>query len=220
MMPATKSRKGIFFMIALVLLGAGGGAAWFLTRPSDDEVAKNEKPETTDNTDPNGTNVVTTPLDAGSEVATATIDAGAITTALSDASTTAQTDIADAATTVAVAVPDAKVSDKPPIVETTSVLVDSIPAKAKIYRDGKKIGRAPMNIDVKSGETVSLIFKHSKHKDLQFTVDAAKDKVTAKLERKKRPSGNTDPVRIDPVKPKVKFCDQPKNFSKPRCMLE
>ncbi|MBL4633156.1 MAG: hypothetical protein JKY56_04745 [Kofleriaceae bacterium] len=238
MMPATNSRKGIFIMIAIVFLGAGGAAAWFLTRPKTDEVASKDTDKGNGGSDTVAVNAGGDPVmdaavnlaidplsDAATSAATMPMDAG-VAAVLADANTVAVAMIADAAPTVTP--PDAKIADKPIVPKTRTILVDSKPAKAVIYRDGKRLGRAPMNIEVKAGETLSLIFKYKKHKDLQFSLDDSKGKVTAKLVRKKRNGGTrpgpdrTGPDRTNPDRtpPKVKFCDRPGNQLKPRCMLE
>ncbi len=206
MVPATKSRKGIFIALALVLLAAGGTAAFFLTKDAGGE---DKEP------------VVATKdvIDAGAAVTAVSSDATAVAKTTPDAAATVAANTTADAGTIKI-VPVVKVEMKP-------VILDSKPPHAKIYRNGKFLGKAPQLIMVDPNEPVLVVLEAKKYKDIQVTIDGSTKKFTAKLERKGsgrtnpvKPDPKPDPIKPDPVKPKVKFCDRPENRNKDVCMLE
>jgi hypothetical protein len=75
--------------------------------------------------------------------------------------------------------PDAGVVKPSPI----TVLVDADPPGTMIYENGKKLDKAPMNVQVTPGETRTLVAKKKGYKDMTITVDGSQSKVGGQLEK-------------------------------------
>lgn len=126
---------------------------------------------------------------------------------------------ADAAT---VEPKDAPVIVTPP--KKSTVLVNSRPPGATVFVDGKKVGRAPLNIKVPVDGTVQITLEKNRYETETFTVDANKAKQTFRLKKKPRtkpaepdPKGTTPPKPgPTPAEKLAKFCQ--KNPLADRCM--
>jgi serine/threonine-protein kinase len=213
MVPARKSRAGLFIALFLVICAGGGAAAYFLFMQggSDDE------------TDPVAANDVD--YDAASAVATETPDAagaGATTdpintvTGPTDAGAAAVAAVADAQTAAVVPV-------DPPKAKLITVLIESRPPGASVWLDGKRLGKTSMNVRVTKGESVTYVLKHRKHKETPITIDGSETKVTSRLIKKNRgsdkPPIDKPPIDKPPIdKPPRDPCKRNPNL--PECMLE
>jgi hypothetical protein len=209
MMPARKSRAGLIIAIFLVLCAAGGAAAYFIVGgdkdKKDDPIASND-PDTDPTTDPsnNGTQDAT---DASSGGATVDVTAKPIDAGTPDAKSPV--------------VPVDTNPVEPPQPVMITVLIESRPPGATIYKDGEKIGKTAKNVKVTKGETTTFVLKRSGYKDLDLAVDGTDDKLTGRLEKKGgkiNHNNNTDPIVKPPVDPPKDECKR--NPSLPQCMLE
>jgi serine/threonine protein kinase len=218
MVPARKSKAGLIVMLLLVLAAAGGAAAFFLLDGGDDkeeETASNG----TDTTDPLETDA---PETDPPEIDPPEID---------PQNGTVGTDVIDAGAEAVS--PDANSEDtNPPEEERVTVLLDSRPARATVYQDGKKIGRTPLVLQVLPSDPTSVVLKFKRHDDEQVILDGTETKVTSRLSRKgrtnpnvrppdKNPPDKDPPIKDPPIKdppPRVDPCR--KNPNLPECMLE
>ena len=219
--PVKKSKVGLIIALTVILLGAGGAAAFFLffNKGEGDGDGKTAEAGETSETPPDPTSGkgVTPPppavADAGAKVETPPPVA------------------VDAGTTKPVVV-------KPPIIKKpkpwVQVLVNSKPQGADIIAaDGKKIGTTPAIIKVQQGNPVRLTLKRKRHKDESITLDGSKEKETYMLERVGRPDrpdrpgrpgpdeGGVDPGSKDPcANPRSVECRCSRDSSLPECGLE
>ncbi len=231
MVPARKSKAGLIIGLLVVLAAAGGAAAFFLlgdkakgtevaengnqTDPTPDPATDPEPTKTDPTTDPK-TDPVTDPNPTKTDPTTDPKNGGTID----------PTGTPDAGAEVGTATDPVKVD--PPDEEKIMVLLDSRPARANVYQDGKKIGKTPLVMHVLASEPTSVVLKIKRYDDQQVILDGSQSKVTSRLSRKGR--GRPDPVKPDPVKPdpvkpdpvkpppKVDPCK--KNPNLPECMLE
>lgn len=209
MMPPKKGKGGLIVGLVAVLAIAGGVAYYFATQ-QDDKPKVAEKDKDKDSKPAVHLDATVAAVDPATN---------------SDAGSVALVVTADAAVTITA--PDARavISDDPPPSTTKTVLLDSNPPKALVYINGKKVGRAPLILQVDPDEPMSVVLKVKRRKDKQLILDGSKEKVTAVLERKggSRPNSNPDPDpdpgnNPDPDPRPVDPCK--KNPNLPECMLE
>ncbi len=216
MVPARKSRAGLYLVLLLLLLGAGGGAAFFLLGGDDESseaVASNDGDS--GKTDPNNgdpdKNNDPSENNGGNTQVAVPVDAGQAAVVPADAAPTQTPDPVE------------------PVIIT--VLLNSSPSGAKVYRDGKKLGSTPLIIKVDNSKPQLLVLKRSKYRDEEVTLDGSSEKVTADLSRvgsSNRPDPDKpdpdkpDPDKPDPDKPDPNKPVDPckKNPNLPECMLE
>lgn len=224
MVPARKSKAGLIAMLLLVLAAAGGAAAFFLLGGDDDkegevaakgtdtdpDVDPDVDPNTPPDTDPKDPDTPETDPKNGTTLP-GEIDAGA-----------------------KVDPPDINPKDPdPPEEERVTVLLDSRPARALVYQDGKKIGKTPLVLQVLPSAPTSVVLKVRRYDDEQVILDGSLTKVTSKLSRKGRSNPTNTPPDDKPDKPDDKPdkpIDKPdppppvnpcrKNPNLPECMLE
>jgi serine/threonine-protein kinase len=100
---------------------------------------------------------------------------------------------------------------KPAAVELEDIIVNSIPAGAKIYVDGAAIADTPEAIKVAKGTTKTVVLKKDGFADETTTLDALKSrKVTVRLDRLKKPAAavTSKPIKL-PVPPPAPAADPP-----------
>lgn len=225
MVPARKSKAGLIVMLILVLGAAGGAAAFFLLGSDDKEetVANGTdptNPPATDPTDPPGTDPPGTDPPGTDPPGTEPKDPPG--TDPNNGTTNLDKTI-DAGSGPDVEPPD-------PVEERVTVLLDSRPARAVVYQDGKKIGKTPLVLQVLPSDPTSVVLKFKRYDDEQVILDGTEKKVTSRLSRKGKSNSNNnttkppddkpdvtppddkpDPPRVDPCR---------KNPNLPECMLE
>jgi len=224
LVPAKKSKAGLFVALFAILLvvGGGGGYLYYASTTGQGGAANGSTGATGSTGKSNGNN----PLAAG-----AATDAAA-EAASSDAAAVVTATTPDAG--AAVAEVDASVA-----VRSIFVLLASKPDGADVYRDGEKLDeRTPTNIRVVPGQPVELVLKRHGYKDETVVLDGKKTKLklTLKRARTSKPDpgeggkngnggkdggkdgqggGNTGPKKCSD-----EWCALPANKSASCCMLE
>jgi serine/threonine-protein kinase len=93
-------------------------------------------------------------------------------------------------------VTDPPVTD-PVVVEvpTITVLVNSKPQGAEVFRDGESLGRTPLNVEVPEGQQTAFELERSGYHSTSFVLDGTKKKFTERLKKRKR--GDPDHGKAD-----------------------
>jgi PEGA domain len=103
------------------------------------------------------------------------------------------------------------------------VLVDAQASGATIYQHGKSIGKAPQNVKVVPGETLTLVIKARGYKDATVTIDGQKDREIVPMTRVVHTNNNnndthTNDTHTNPNNQIKEYCKQhPEDM---RCQLE
>ncbi len=244
-MPAKKSSAALVFVIIAVLAVVGGGVALFLisqNKKSDEQAANDPGTATGADpataTDPGTGTATATGADPATGTATGTATATgadpATGTGTGAATGTAAATGTDPGTGSQVETPiDAGVASAAPDASTQValapivVLVDANADGARVFQDGKPLGKVPTNVKVTPGESITLILKRKGYKDTTVTVDGAQDKVHVKMDKERSGNGDgtgratgtgTGTGTSEPEDPRKAFCR--KNPDSPRCMVE
>ncbi len=188
-----KRSSGAIWLVLLVLLAAGGVGGYVLWGRNAASIA------TTDAADGGGIqrvdygtrdpSVVTPPVDDSAE----------------DVAQKPPTEEVEEPDTVPLEEPVVKTpppedEDVTPELAPVTVLVASVPPRAVVYREGKRLDRTPTNVKVVPGESVTLVLRRPGWHDEEVVIDGSSRKLSVRLTRHRRdPPPRTQPPKADPV---------------------